>query len=296
MSGRGNDNHMGTNNPREPFPLQITLTLRSPPNPIDVFPTSAAKIRCSTNGFRREPWKKKLSKDALYAYQHTYRRDPAKATFWLSVQPSMLTLIGTEGGEVDATPLGFSENNSRRDRPIVAKLGIGIYPLNYFTSFLKMSRPCLPWLLTYDLISKVMSSEIYVPYRFNAWNLWTSVFLLVIWTWIGVARWHPWFTLTLWPFRGQPRSSEVNDLWWRHKSFFGLVVPRGNLVRWFLIWHPFVIHMCRNRVIEVIQYPKEKLYFKDVLFLTPKMVRRGRKASHCILKTVRNVLVIKSRL
>ena len=74
----------------------------------------------------------------------TYRRDPAKATFWLSVQPSMLTLAGT-GEEVDATPLGFSENNSRTDRPIVAKLSIGTtYPLNYFTSFLKMSRPYLP--------------------------------------------------------------------------------------------------------------------------------------------------------
>ena len=128
-------------------------------------------------------------------------------------------------GEVDTTPLGFSENNSRTDRPIVAKLRIGTYPLNYFTSFLKMSRPYLPWLLTCDIISKVMSSEMYVPYRFNAWNLRTSVFLLVIWTWIGVARWHPWFTLTLWPFRGQPRSSEVNDLWWRHKSFFGFLCP-----------------------------------------------------------------------
>ena len=137
----------------------------------------------------------------------------------------MLTLAGT--GEVDTTPLGFSENNSRTDRPIVAKLRIGTYPLNYFTSFLKMSRPYLPWLLTCDLISKVMSSEMYVPYRFNAWNLRTSVFLLVIWTWIGVARWHPWFTLTLWPFRGQPRSSEVNDLWWRHKSFFGFFVSPG---------------------------------------------------------------------
>ena len=38
-------------------------------------------------------------------------------------------------GEVDTTPLGFSENNSRTDRPIVAKLRIGTYPLNYFTSF-----------------------------------------------------------------------------------------------------------------------------------------------------------------
>ena len=114
--------------------------------------------------------KKKLSKDSLYAYQHTYlqyRRDPAKATFWLSVQPSMLTLAGTWERLMHPPPLGFSENNSRTDRPIVAKLGIGTYPLNYFTSFLKMSRPYLPWLLTCDLISKVMSSEIYVPYRFN---------------------------------------------------------------------------------------------------------------------------------
>ena len=50
----------------------------------------------------------------------TYRRDPAKATFWLSVQPSMLTLAGTGGGWCN--PLGFSENNSRTDRPIGAKL------------------------------------------------------------------------------------------------------------------------------------------------------------------------------
>ena len=28
----------------------------------------------------------------------TYRRDPAKVTFWLSIQPSMLTLAGTGGG------------------------------------------------------------------------------------------------------------------------------------------------------------------------------------------------------
>ena len=55
----------------------------------------------------------------------TYRRDPAKATFWLSVQPSMLTLAGT-GGRL----MRFSENNSRTDRPIVAKLGIGTYPIS----------------------------------------------------------------------------------------------------------------------------------------------------------------------
>ena len=70
MSGRGNDNHMGTNHPREPFPLQITLTLRSPPKPIDVFPTSSAKITLRTVFAANH--EKKLSKDALYAYQHTY--------------------------------------------------------------------------------------------------------------------------------------------------------------------------------------------------------------------------------
>ena len=65
------------------------------------------------------------------------------------------------------------------------------------------------------------------PYRFNAWNLRTSVFLLVIWTWIGVGRWYPWFALTLWPFRGHPRSSEVSDLWWPHMPFLWFLCPQG---------------------------------------------------------------------
>ena len=39
---------------------------------------------------------------------------------------------------VDAPPLGFSENNSRTDRPIVTKLGIVTYPLNNFTPSLKI--------------------------------------------------------------------------------------------------------------------------------------------------------------
>ena len=81
--------------------------------------------------------------------------------------------------------------------------------------------------MTFGLISKVMSSEICVPYRSSAWNLRTSVFLLAIWTWIGVAVWHPWFTLTLWPFRSQQRSSEVDDLWWGHASFLGFLCPQG---------------------------------------------------------------------
>ena len=142
MSGRGNDNHVGTNHPREPFPLQITLTLRSPPNPIDVFPTSAAKITLRTVFAANREKKNCQRTHSMPTNIPTYRRDPAKATFWLSVQPSMLTLAGAGGRLIQ--PLGFSENNSRTDRPIVAKLRIGTYPLNYFTSFLKMSRPYLP--------------------------------------------------------------------------------------------------------------------------------------------------------
>ena len=210
MSGRGNDNHMGTNHPREPFPLQITLTFRSPHNPIDVFPTSAAKITLRTVfAANREKKTVKGRTLCLPTYLPT-DVTPRRPLFGYLYSQACWPSPAQGGGWYN--PLGFSENNSRTDRPSVAKLRVGTYSLNYFRSFLKMSRPYLPWLLTCDLISKVMSSEMYVPYRFNAWNLRTSVFLLVIWTWIGVAKWHPWFTLTLWPFRGQPRSSEVNDL------------------------------------------------------------------------------------
>ena len=139
MSGRGNDNHMGTNHPREPFPLQITLTLRSPPNPIDVFPTSAAKITLRTVfAANRE----KLVKGRTLCLP-TYRGDPAKVTFLLSVQSSMLTLAGT-GGRLMQPPSGFPritrERIGRSSRNLV---GIGTYPLNYFTSFLKIPRPYL---------------------------------------------------------------------------------------------------------------------------------------------------------
>ena len=127
-----------------------------------------------------------------------------------------------------------------------------------------------------------MSSEIWVPYRFNTWNLRTSVCLLVIWTLMGVGRWHLWFTLTLWPFRGQPRLSEVNDL----------CAPRGNLVGWFWIWHPFAIHMCRNRVIGAIKYQKEKcLFLRFFSFWPQKRAVGDRNASHSSPMTVRNVLV-----
>ena len=46
----------------------------------------------------------------------------------------MLTLAGTGGRLMQ--PLGFSENNSRTDGPIVAKFGIGTVNRGYFERFL----------------------------------------------------------------------------------------------------------------------------------------------------------------
>ena len=133
---------MGTNHPREPFPLHIIFTLRSPPNPIDVFPTSAITLRTVFAANRKTNCQRTHSMSTNIP---TYRRDPAKTTFWLSVQPSMLTLAGT-GGRLMQPPSGFPritrERIGRSSRNLV---GIGTtYPLNYFTSFLKMSRPYLP--------------------------------------------------------------------------------------------------------------------------------------------------------
>ena len=79
----------------------------------------------------------------------TYRNDPAKATFWLSVQPSILTLAGT-GGRLMQPPLGFSENNSRTDRPIVAKLSIGTYLSIELFIFFSENIKTVP-ALTFDL-------------------------------------------------------------------------------------------------------------------------------------------------
>ena len=143
MSGRGNDNHMGTNHPREPFPLHITFTLRSPPNPIDVFPTSAAKITLRTVfAANRE---KKTVKGRIICLPTYLTTDVTREGHFLVFCTAKHVNPRRHRGEVDATPLGFSKNNSRTDRPIVAKLSIRTtYPLNYFTSFLKMSRPYLP--------------------------------------------------------------------------------------------------------------------------------------------------------
>ena len=129
--------------------------------------------------------------------------------------------------------------------------------------------------MTFNLIFKVMSSEIYVPNSFNAWNSQTSVCLLVIWTWICVGRWHPWFTLTSWPFRGQPRSSEVNDLWWRHMSFFGFLYPHPGVI-WcadfeFGIRLPFISVEIRS--LEPYNTQKKNANFYEKIFsliLTPK--------------------------
>ena len=43
----------------------------------------------------------------------TYRRDPAKATFWLSVQPSMLTRAPLGGGYFEPPPSRFLAISSK---------------------------------------------------------------------------------------------------------------------------------------------------------------------------------------
>ena len=87
-------------------------------------------------------------------------------------------------------PFRFSENNSRTDRGIVTKLSnisnlwTILHPNNLIVLqklyTLIISRPYLLIPLTCDLISKVISSEICVPYRFDARNWRNSAYLLVI--------------------------------------------------------------------------------------------------------------------
>ena len=62
-------------------------------------------------------------------------RPPAVRGFTLAVT--------AQGGWCN--PLGFSENNSRSDRPIITKFGIPTHHLNNFASSLKISRPYLLW-------------------------------------------------------------------------------------------------------------------------------------------------------
>ena len=72
-----------------------------------------------------------------------------------------------------------------------------------------------------------------------------------------------------------PRSTEVIRGQWplvTSYAIFRVFVP-PYLVRWFWIWHPFVIHMCRNRLIGDITYPK-MTNFTIFLILTPEIVRR----------------------
>ena len=103
MSGRGNDNHMGTNHPREPFPLQITLTLRSPPNPIDVFPTSAAKITLRTVFAANREKKNCQSTHSMPTNIQTWPREG----HFLVICTAKHVNPRRHRGEVDATPSGF---------------------------------------------------------------------------------------------------------------------------------------------------------------------------------------------
>ena len=134
--------------------------------------------------------------------------------------------VGGGGGWCNPTP-GFFENNLRKVRPIGTKLGIPNHlPILHLSWKFQVCTYYDLWPVTWFPRS-CQAKFGFRRYRFNAWNLRTSVCLLVKWTCIGVGRWHPWFSLPLWPFRGQPRSSEINDLWWRHMSFFGFFVPQG---------------------------------------------------------------------
>ena len=99
-----------------------------------------------------------------------------------------------------------------------------------------------------------------------------------------------------------PRAAEVIRGNWplmTSCNFSGFCAPRGIFMRWFWIRHLFSIHTCRNSVIGGIIYSKKndnfyrKWFFE---FWPPKWFVGGRKPSYCILKTVRSVLVIKSRV
>ena len=79
-----------------------------------------------------------------------------------------------------------------------------------------------------------------------------------------------------------PRSTQVIKGQWplitSYVIFRVFLCPKGNLVRWFWIWHSFVIHMCRKRVIGVIKYPKEKRQFLRFFYFDPqKRFVRGQK-------------------
>ena len=165
MSGRGNNNHMGTNHPREPFPLQITLTLRSPPNPIDVFPTSAGKITLRTV-FAANREKKTVKGRTLCL--PTYTRYPAKVTFWLSVQPSMLTLAGT-GGRLMQPPSGFPRiTRERIGRSSRNLIWVGMYLSNelfYIFSENLKTVPTMTFDLWPDLQGHVKRNLCSVPFQ-----------------------------------------------------------------------------------------------------------------------------------
>ena len=94
---------------------------------------------------------------------------------------------------------------SRTGRPMVTKIlnlafeHFFIFPENYYT----MNN----WTLTCDLISKVMLSEICVRQRFDTCHLRTSAFF---------AKRCEATSIICTAIVTFPRSTGVNDLWWRH--------------------------------------------------------------------------------
>ena len=108
---------------------------------------------------------------------------------------------------------------------------------------------------------------------------------------------------------------EVNEIrgQWPLISYFGVFgASWGNLMHWFGILFPFVMHICRNRLIShamighattdcscgVPRYTnKNDNSYAIFLFLTPlpKWSLGGGEASQCILQTIRNVLFFFNR-
>ena len=66
------------------------------------------------------------------------------------------------------------------------------------------------------------------------------------------------------------RTTEVIQGHWllitSYAIFRGFVPTMGNLMCWFLIWHPFFMDMCRNRVNGVMIYPPKNDNFYHFLF------------------------------
>ena len=196
------------------------------------------------------------------------------------------------GGGVQ--PPRVFENNSRTYRPTVTKLGIP----NHWTILHRARK--FQDRTYYDLdlspkfqdhvrrklrsVGRTVSAPEACELRYFCW-------------WYGhvhidITRWHPWFTLTLLPFRGQPRSSEVTELWWRRMTSFSVFVLPGAI--WcadfeFGIPFPFFIYPHSYVEIGLLGHeeftPKKNDHFYQKHFLFVPKMARDEKAVHCILKT-----------